>query len=66
MALRVVEQGASGPQVVLAIGSGLGRKLVLMIFTCIGANLGGSLVGGLVFLIMYLLRQRTQKRLGIT
>jgi hypothetical protein len=55
-------EGSRGPEVVLAVGSGVGEGIMNTILKCFGAIFGGGTLGGIVFLTVYFLRERSKKQ----
>jgi hypothetical protein len=53
-----------GPETVVAVGTGVGERILKMLLTCLGAMFGGVAVAICVFLVVLLLRKRAKKLLG--
>jgi hypothetical protein len=54
--------GSSGPEVVVAVGTGVGEKIVKMVLTSLTAVLGGAVIAGWIFLVVFVLRERALKQ----
>jgi hypothetical protein len=57
-------EGASGPETVLAVGSGVGGRIFGTVFGSLAAMFGGIGSAGIVILLVFLLRERSKKRLA--
>jgi hypothetical protein len=60
---RGYEEAGQGPEVVLAVGSGVTEGILGMILKCLAAMFGGGIVGGGILVTVYSLRERAKKRL---
>lgn len=58
------EQGKQGPQAVLAIGAGFGRKLTTMLSKCFAAMFGGGILGAAIIIVVYRQRENAKKQLA--
>jgi len=56
-------EGSHGPEAVLAVGSGVGKKIVQMILNCFVAMFGGGGIAVAVILSVFFMRERAKKRL---
>ena len=57
-------EGASGPQVVVAVGTGVGRQIGNTVARSLASMFGGFGLCGIVILVVYLLREKAKKRLA--
>jgi hypothetical protein len=58
------EEGKQGPQVVLAVGAGVGEKIFSMVFVCLGEMFGGGALGAAIILTVFFKREGSRKRLA--
>lgn len=58
------EQGSQGPEVVLAVGSGVGERIFSTVKNSLASFFGGSILGGAILLAVFTLRERAKKRLA--
>jgi hypothetical protein len=58
------EEGKQGPQVVLAVGAGVGEKIFSMVFVCLGEMFGGGALGVAIILTVFFKREASKKRLA--
>lgn len=56
-------EGVEGPETVVAVGTGIGSKIVRMVFTCMAEMFGGQVLALIVFLSIFWQRERAQKLL---
>jgi hypothetical protein len=56
--------GSRGPEVVLAVGSGVGEDIMSTVFRSFGAIFGGGILAAIIFLIVFFLRERSKKRVA--
>jgi hypothetical protein len=54
------DEQKEGPQAVLAIGSGFGRKIVSLLSRCFASMFGGGIIGAALLIYAYRLRRRTK------
>jgi hypothetical protein len=54
-------EGTSGPQSVVAVGTGLGTKIVKLVITCMVEMFGGTTLALCVFLSVFFQRERAQR-----
>ena len=59
-------EGKQGPQVVLAVGSGVGEKIFSMVFVCLGEMFGGGALGAAIILTVFFKREGSKKTIGAT
>ncbi len=58
------EEGAQGPQGVLAVGSGVTQEILGILMKCFASLVGGVILGGVVFATVYVKRQREKRRIA--
>jgi hypothetical protein len=56
-------EGTTGPETVVAVGAGVGTKIVRLVFPALAEMLGGTVLALLVFLSVFFKRERAQKLL---
>jgi uncharacterized RDD family membrane protein YckC len=57
------EEGSQGPQVVLAVGSGVGERIFSTVTKSLASFFGGSILGGAVIVTVITLRERAKRKL---
>lgn len=55
---------SKGPEVVLAVGSGVGERIGGTVLRSLAAMFGGGASGGTVILVLYLMREKAKKKLA--
>lgn len=55
---------SKGPEVVVAVGTGVGERIDSTVLRSLAAMFGGGISGGLVVLALYLMREKAKKRLA--
>jgi uncharacterized RDD family membrane protein YckC len=58
------EKGDQGPQVVLAVGSGVGEHIFSMVTKSLASFFGGSVLGGAIILTVFALRESAKRKLA--
>jgi hypothetical protein len=59
------QNGSPGPSVVVAVGAGVGEKIVGTILKCFLAMGVTAIAAGAIFLTIFLLRERSRKEYGV-
>jgi hypothetical protein len=57
-------EGTSGPQVVVAVGTGVGKQIGGTVLRSLASMFGGFGLCGIVILVVYLLREKSKKQLA--
>jgi hypothetical protein len=57
------DEGSRGPEVVLAVGSGVGQGIMKTVFSSLGAMFGGGGLAAIVIVTVFVLRERSKKRI---
>ena len=55
------EQGKPGPQAVMAVGAGFGKKLTDMLARCFASMFGGGILGTVIIVVVYRRRLNAKK-----
>jgi hypothetical protein len=55
------KEGSQGPEAVLAVGSGVGEKIVKTVLSSLAAIFGGGGIAGCIVVVVTILRVRTRK-----
>jgi hypothetical protein len=58
------EKGRQGPQVVLAVGSGVTERIFSTVTKSLSSFFGGGILGGGIIATIFILRERAKKRLA--
>ena len=58
------DEGSQGPQVVLAVGSGVGERIFSMVAKSLASFFGGGILGGAIIATVALLRERAKRQLA--
>lgn len=58
------QEGSQGPQAVLAVGSGVTGRILSMVIKSLLSFFGGGILGGAIIATVFILRQRSKKRLA--
>jgi len=58
------EEGKQGPQVVLAVGAGVGEKIFSMVFRCLAEMFGGGALGAAIILTVFFKRKASRQQLA--
>jgi len=56
------EEGSQGPQVVLAVGSGMGERIVSTVTKSLASFYGGGILGGAIIVTVFTLRERAKRK----
>jgi hypothetical protein len=57
------DKGFRGPEVVLAVGSGVGQGIINTVMKSLGAMFGGGGLAAIVVVTVFVLRERSKKRI---